>query len=224
VQEDDFSVLCDHAGQDVAALVLAPFSILGVPTSAAQKYAGGAIASMSGYFCGDGTNRTSKRVYDGAKNGDDYFGVWSFAWGDLSSQTGAARGVETGAWNQLKAKAPADITKISFAKAEFYYDVRSSGSPAKWSDYKDDAMWNLRWRARMRRVRPPGSQLSSMVASLVGSNAGSYAGSWIGGASEAGSALGFVSSWPSSMTGAVGSAQQTIGQIEQGALYFTVVH
>jgi hypothetical protein len=224
VQEDDFKVLCDHAGRDVAGLVLAPFAMFGIPTSDAQKYAGGVIASMSGYFCGSGQNETPKRVYEGAKNGDDYFGVWSFAWGDLSSQTGAARGVETGAWNQLKARPPADITKIAFAKAEFYYDVRSSGAPAKWGDYKDDAMWNLRWRARMRRVRPPGSELSSMVASVIGSNAGSYAGSWLGGASEAATALGFVASWPSSMTSAVGNAEQTIGQIEQGALYFTVVH
>jgi hypothetical protein len=223
VQEDDFSVLCDHAGRDVAGLVLLPFP--SVIKDAGESMVGGLVSSMAPYFCGDGTDRTSKRVYDPAHNGDDYFAVWSLVWGDLSSQSGAARGVETGAWNQLHAKPPSDLTKIGFAKAEFYYDVRpDGGSPAKWDDYKDDAMWNLRWRARMRRVRPPGSAIASVLSSAVGSEAGSYASSWIGAASEASSALGFAGSWGSSLGSAVGSAEGTIGSAEQAAQFFTVVH
>ena len=73
------------------------------------------------------------------------------AWGKATTQPNAA----------LDA-----LEKTGFSQAEFYYDQVTSGK-LNWSDYKDDAMWNLRWRARMRRVRLPGGQIGSIVSSAI---------------------------------------------------------
>jgi len=108
--------------------------------------------------------KTPKRVFDDAKNGNDYFQIWSVVWGDQKG-TKAEQGVKIAAWNKAKPKPPEPWTKMGFAQAEFYYD--GSGS---WNDLKEDAMWNMRWRARLRRVRPP-SQLQGAL-DLVGAIAG----------------------------------------------------
>jgi hypothetical protein len=294
VQNDDFDVLCKHAGEDVADIALAPFAAFGIPTSWASGFVGDLVASVPSYFCGaDGSStdssgiqdktakalcdkqqqavadwnaanphnkksfdydscmsdantsavggaagsvgqfsgdegKASKKVYGPAKNGDDYFAIWSLTWGDLKSQSGAQKGVDVAAWNNAKTADPSLITKVSFAKAEFYYDVRpgSGGAPAKWDDYKDDAMWNLRWRARFRRVTPPWSGLSSAASSIIGSNASDYVSSWLGDASEASAAMSWAGAWPQAVSSAPGASAlgSAVGAAGQAASYFTVVH
>jgi hypothetical protein len=54
---------------------------------------------------------------------------------------------------------------LAIAQAEFYYDQTRAaaasdsnwGSPAglSWDSYKENTLWNLRWRARLRRFRVP---------------------------------------------------------------------
>lgn len=65
-----------------------------------------------------------------------------------------------------KAGDPGFWSRVGWAQAEFYYDTDRA-----WSDdlAKYDAMWNLRWRARLRRVNSPAAALmSSTIGSILG--------------------------------------------------------
>lgn len=110
----------------------------------------------------DGQGKTPKRVYLGASNGDRHFQVYGFVLGD-TFYTQGDRGVEMAAWGDTEVRTAAtQITRLGVAQAEFYYDQVRPGR-LDWEDYEEDAMWNLRWRARLRRVR-----LTSGLGGLVG--------------------------------------------------------
>jgi hypothetical protein len=131
-----------------------PFDEKKCEKDAADKLKNG--TSTSGF--GSTNSKTSKMVYAPAQNGDDYFQVYGFVMGDNQAMHQNAQSrVEMAAWGKAKI-APNQIAdtmeKAGFAEAEFYYDQVQSGKLA-WKDYKDDAMWNMRWRARLRRFRLP---------------------------------------------------------------------
>lgn len=161
-----------------------------------------------------GNGKTPKRVYDKAANGNDYFQIWSVVWGDQKG-TKAEDGVKIAAWNKAKPKPPEAWTKMGFAQAEYYYD--GSGS---WGDLKEDAMWNMRWRARLRRVRPP-SQLAGAL-DIVGAIAGAagalgmgdpssiLSGSFMGGGGWADMFSG--GSWDGMLQKQIGNGQPLGGQ------------
>lgn len=113
-------------------------------------------------------NKTSKRVYDDAQNGDGYFQIWSIVVGDLEWPQKADKGVQIAAWNQATATPPAPWGRVGFAQAEFYYDEAGA-----WDDYSEDALWNMKWRARLRRVRP---NLPDVGGWLLGQLSGALAG------------------------------------------------
>jgi hypothetical protein len=99
----------------------------------------------------------------------------------------AERGVKVSIWSHAP-PAGADLSndpidkrlrEVQVAKSEFYYDPRSGG-PRDWNHVKGEALWNLRWRARLRRVAQPNSSLARffagpgmgpIVASTAGANA-----------------------------------------------------
>lgn len=114
---------------------------------------------------GDSSNKTPKKVFESAKNGNDYFQIWSVVWGDQTRMKDSEKGVGIAAWNKAKPKDPPIWTKVGFAQAEYYYDGAGS-----WDGLKEDAMWNMRWRARLRRVRPPSQAAGalSVVSAIVG--------------------------------------------------------
>ncbi len=107
-------------------------------------------------------SQSPMELYPPAKMGLDYFGVWSTA-------VGGFKDVVTGkvqiAGQQSKAAADKhvvipipDDTPLGVAKAEFYYDPRPGDSEGdeKAIDIGEGypikcVMWNLRWRARLRR-------------------------------------------------------------------------
>ncbi len=116
-------------------------------------------ASQSGV---DGNGKTPKRVFWGAKNGNGYFQIWSVLVGNDEWPKKAEKGVKIAAWNQSMTMPEAPWGKVAFAQAEFYYD-----EAGEWDDYKDDAMWNMFWRARLRRVHSPTLSLADMLAGEV---------------------------------------------------------
>ena len=146
---------------------------------ATEKAFGKLEAPSKGPTLGEG--KTSKRVYAPAALGDDYFAVWAFSWGDLSEQSGADKGVNIAAWNKGKVAEPTFFSKVGLAKSEFYYEPKPD-DPKKWRKDADsilpggatgegglvaDAMWNMRWRARLTRVRLPIPQAGSMLAGKI---------------------------------------------------------
>jgi hypothetical protein len=129
-------------------------------------------------------NVAPKIVFQGAFAGDDYFTVYGWAWGNF--HTGGDGGVNVGAWHPGEVSAPG--SPHSFAKAEFFYDKGTGSSglgepvgtwldlavvPESVSGIPGDAMYNMRWRARMRRYRWLTPPLGGAVA---GASAGDLRG------------------------------------------------
>ncbi|MFO0677801.1 MAG: hypothetical protein U0169_14790 [Polyangiaceae bacterium] len=148
----------------------------------------GRLSGSLGKKFGDTDGKTPKKVSDGCVNGDDHFAIWSTVWGDVK-KSGAAKGVEIASWNKRKAQDPSPIARFQVAKAEFYYDA--SGV---WGDMVDDAMWNMRWRARLRRVRSPVPKLGAMMAVAVNGRLGTFGDAVLGGAAS--KAVDFMSTFP----------------------------
>jgi hypothetical protein len=136
-------------------------------------------------FGGNGSKRDlnaeqPKMVYPAAYAGSDYFTVWSLVFGDYQSHAGA--GTAVGAWG--RAHAADASTGMDTAKAEFFYDTGAEddskgGTLAAWvgytllpdwfgytnmtSGFPPDAMYNMRWRARLRRDRLPLPNVFSVI-------------------------------------------------------------
>jgi len=127
-----------------------------------EKDANGKLAGTGSSSFGSSGGKTSKMVFSAAKNGNDYFQVYGFVLGDNEAMhKNAQKRVEMPAWGkaQIQANPLADtMEKVAFAEAEFYFDqvpgVRHTKGQS-WDDYKDEALWNMRWRARLRRFRLP---------------------------------------------------------------------
>jgi len=105
------------------------------------------------------------KPYDLFKNGNGFGQVWAIIKGNEALTTGAMQGVEVALWGGKKGPAPADTSgnNVDFAEAEFYYDCGpNSGrhapgrddSGGTWADCKYNAMWNMKWKARLRRYHP----------------------------------------------------------------------
>lgn len=250
VQEDEYSVLCDHAAKVVGEFVMLPFSAFGVSAQWASGLLQGLVGMAPGYFCGNGgteaqhkeTNLAAakvycdamkkqsklnhsafnydecmrdqekaagglidyspvfspdamnpKKVYEGAENGNPYFNIVAYAWGDIQMTTKGRKKIRLAAWGAKVPEPPESWGKVQLASAEFYYDHAGA-----WSSYKDEAMWNMRWRARLRRYHadnaPGTSQISSVLSKinlpnlgpvsqaidLVEKGAGALSGGWLG--------------------------------------------
>ena len=50
------------------------------------------------------------------------------------------------------------MREAQVAKSEHYYDVH-----AGWGTVRAEGMWNLRWKARLRRQRPPNADLARLL-------------------------------------------------------------
>jgi hypothetical protein len=124
---------------------------------------------------------TPKIVYAPARNGDLYFQVWSIVYADDARAPKLAQGVEIAADGKKKAAALDLWSHLGWAQAEFYYDHEGPWTP---EISRDEAMWNLRWRARLRRVTPPRVDLlENWSGVLLGKIMGRIS-SLIGGAPE----------------------------------------
>ena len=125
--------------------------------------------------------KLGKKIKDGAKHGDANFAAWGVANGQLQS-TGAG-GLRVATWNQppsaaTDARDAETVAKIAVAQSEFYFEPRQDG-PKRWAaesgspaaaaggdpsatgnagSVKDEALYHMRWRARLRRVHLPDAQ------------------------------------------------------------------
>jgi hypothetical protein len=127
-------------------------------------------------------HESSLRVIDKADLGSDYFAVWSGVHGNWDST--AQRGVALATWGKGKASTPGPQATWALAEAEFYFDkhgkagVTGGGDLNDWiqavknrdpsaplkQTFPEDAMWNMRWRARLRRVCWPNPGIGGLIA------------------------------------------------------------
>lgn len=115
---------------------------------------------------GGSGGKTPKKVIDAAKNGNKYFQIITYAWGDMKYANLGRSQVRVAAWGKKVLKAPSFWGKIQYGMAEYYYD--GSGS---WDTLKEEAMWNMKWRARLRRYHKeiaPGGEIVSTAMSILG--------------------------------------------------------
>ena len=113
------------------------------------------------------------KPFDDSKNGSDWMQVWSSVHGSDSLTTGAATGVAISEWADGTTGSNQGGGNDDFSEAEFYFDCGAPGTendqvvfgaallPPKagltsdtsgdWQDCKYNAMWNMRWKTRLRR-------------------------------------------------------------------------
>jgi hypothetical protein len=103
------------------------------------------------------------KPYDLYQNGNGFGQVWAIINGKDSLTTGAQTGVDVAAWGAGKFVADTSGDSVDYAEAEFYYDCGPHAGPEApgrddsdgvWSECKYNAMWNMKWKARLRRYHP----------------------------------------------------------------------
>ena len=178
VQEDKHSKLCEKAREVILEVVLNPLIAYALPPAPSGAFfivagmAPGAVYYITSTLCedSDSNGKTPKKVFEDAKNGNKFFQVYAFTFNDddhykradygteiLGGGPGSAKAQEGIAAAQARSK-PFELQNIGMAEAEFYYD--ESGD---WDGMKDDAMWNMRWRARLRRYRDPPPEVAGLA-------------------------------------------------------------
>ncbi|HZO16183.1 MAG TPA: hypothetical protein VFB62_23070 [Polyangiaceae bacterium] len=115
----------------------------------------------------DPRDKSTKRIYREAKNGNDYFQVYTVVRGAMARLQRSDVAVEAPSWGRAKVQGPGGTFEgIAVAQAEYFYDQTQHTAAAdgcwhpcpaglSWNSYKENALWNLRWRARLRRYRNP---------------------------------------------------------------------
>jgi hypothetical protein len=137
-----------------------------------KKLGPGAGSQLQGSLSVD--KMTPKKIYEGAKHGGFYFQVYGFAnadsnWprrtdkGILIASKAGGMSVPNGLFNAMR-----------FAQAEFYFDRAGS-----WNDNEAQAMWELAWRARLRRVRPMAPDIAEFTFGYATGKLGSLIGTQI---------------------------------------------
>lgn len=106
----------------------------------------------------DPKSKTPKEIWGEAKIGGMWFQCWGVAFGNEEWPRKYDKGLTVASSGGMP-KPNTSWGNFRFAQAEFYWD--KSG---KWSDNKEDAMWEMRWRARLRRVAITGFDLGELFA------------------------------------------------------------
>jgi hypothetical protein len=106
--------------------------------------------------------RAPKKMAPGVVLGSDAFALWSVVGLHATATAAADRGVERAAHGARPIAPPPAIGDVQVAKAEYYFEPKSAG--ASWATIEPVALWSLRWRARLRRVRPPTADVREAVA------------------------------------------------------------
>jgi hypothetical protein len=158
--------LCSRAVNSVASLVPGFLRWL-------VKWIGGLVTDCSGGVW-EQKMFGWKQMYGAAENGNDWMQTWSFSFphnydeGNAESKVALAAGPtksNLGLVGSLKGQAPSP--PMYFAQSEMYFDCEKAWS-AESCSAKDNAVFNMRWRARMRRVESP--DFLGMIMGVIGQN------------------------------------------------------
>jgi hypothetical protein len=177
VEDDDPRVLLEHAEMNVASLVTAPLRAFGLPTGRINRALRSGVHALYRLDGGPDPQEPSKRLVPGARNGNDELAIWGIVQGEQKKHTTAKGGLRVATYGRIAPRDPNAASRYGTAKSEFYYDVR--GSYPAWDTYDEDVMWNMRWRARMRRFTDPTGGIAAAGLALAGfaSDPSAFAGS-----------------------------------------------
>lgn len=121
--------------------------------------------------------KTPKELWSGAQHGGFWFQVFSMSFGDDAWPRRLDKGVAVATSTGQLPQVNTQFGNFRVAQSEFYFDHQG-----KWSDVKDDAMWKMWWRARLRRVDISGvnvvgfgtGKLTSYLTKLGGKKLGKW--------------------------------------------------
>jgi hypothetical protein len=173
-EPQDFSKCTDHlkkVQKNVTTMVNEAMDIGAAITDASRR-----VKHYSSFKLYDGANNDDDRA-KGARLGSDFFAVWAGVYGSWNSN--AQRGVSIATWGKQKVSDPGPQTAAALAETEFYFDKHGKAgvtvgpkdvgqallAPLRdpyalvSQHFPDDAMWNMRWRARLRRICSPSANL-----------------------------------------------------------------
>jgi hypothetical protein len=103
------------------------------------------------------------KPFDETKNGGDFQQVWSSANGQASLGGGAVQGVAIAGFSTVAPDTNTGSQAQDIAEAEFYFDcggpdagsdqtvLGTTDTDGDWQNCKYNAMWNMRWKTRLRR-------------------------------------------------------------------------
>lgn len=115
----------------------------------------------------DPKDKSTKGPHVSARNGNDYMQVYTVVRGNSTFIQNSDKGVEAPTWGGSTVAGPGAMNEdLAVAQAEFFYDQTAAAIAAdscwepcpagmSWDSYKENVLWNLRWRARLRRYRVP---------------------------------------------------------------------
>jgi hypothetical protein len=109
-------------------------------------------------------SKTAKKLVPYAVNGNEWFQVYALVLGDTTRLRAPDKGVLIASGGGT-IPGQEGLEKYGFAQAEFFYDqtpqagaedvYQKPGTGLAFADYRDNALWNMRWRARLRLYRVP---------------------------------------------------------------------
>jgi hypothetical protein len=107
------------------------------------------------------------KPYDESGNGNMFMQIWASVGGSATLTAGAATGVAIAGWGSAASPSNQGGDDQDFAEAEFYFNCGDPGDSADvtvwsprgsggdgsghWQDCKYNALWNMDWKARLRR-------------------------------------------------------------------------
>jgi hypothetical protein len=167
VEEDDFERVCKRAGEygampAIALRVAGPTELDTIGECKSGMFAlgiaegllgnpTGSICKEKGSSCG-GSGPHPKKVYSEAKNGN----AWMQYWVELQGKTfdTMRKGVDIAGQSTKTASDIDSALNVGFAQSEIYFDC-TGGFSSQSCNGDENAMWNTRWTARLRRVHTP---------------------------------------------------------------------
>ena len=124
---------------------------------------------------GGGFGETCSKTLSGdATMLGDRFANWGFALGKYDDVFSRPVGAATVLKDKTKVKAAGKVN-FQFAQSEFYYEPKAADETQEQEEDPlglENTMWNMRWRARLRRVRTPSVTMGSATTDLIGKIAG----------------------------------------------------
>lgn len=103
------------------------------------------------------------KPYDLYQNGNGFGQIWAIIHGTEALTAGASTGVDIASWGTSSFFGDTSGNSVDYAEAEFYYDCGPKSGPEApgrddsngvWNECKYNAMWNMKWKARLRRYKP----------------------------------------------------------------------
>lgn len=174
-----FGYLCNRTSQVVLNKVVDAFRsipLLGevvdlpVISNVIDGFVHGASNWVEGEFCSDNDwagHSSSRRIFGEkgpkgmfghAENGSDHLQIWTFTRGEIDDRDAPKVAIAGRVFNGAVTHHSAWYT----AQAEFYFDCNGGWADGQCNGPTDDvntpvdnAMYNMKWRARLRRLRAP---------------------------------------------------------------------